>query len=363
MPDDKQSQARSAGTLYPRVFAIVTVALLAYLLFLILRPFLTALAWSVLIAFLLRPADQRLTLWLRGRASLSAALLTVATFIVFIGPLTAVGVAFARQAANLVDRLQSSYGQLKFTGLSSLENIPFFGKAVRWIMDVTPFTREQLSSGALSAARALLEHLGSLGGTLFVGAMGTVIGFLLMLFLLFFFLRDGATMSARLVNLIPMPQERKRQLFTYLGAVTRAVVFGTLLTALLQGTLVGIGFAIVGLPSSVVFGAIAAVVALLPIGGTALVWVPATILLASQGRYGAALFILLWGALLVGLIDNFLKPLLISGRAEVPTLAAFLGVLGGLAAFGPIGMFLGPVVLALAIALVRWAEENRPAST
>jgi predicted PurR-regulated permease PerM len=126
---------------------------------------------------------------------------------------------------------------------------------------------------------------------------------------------------------------------------------------------VGIGFAIVDLPSPVVFGVVAAIVALLPIGGTALVWVPATIVLAVQGRYGSALFMLLWGALLVGLVDNFLKPLLISGRAEVPTLAAFLGVLGGLAAFGPIGMFLGPVILALAIALVRWAEENRPAAT
>jgi predicted PurR-regulated permease PerM len=362
MPDDRQSQRRTVA-IYPRVFAIGTAALLAYLLFLILQPFLTVIAWSVLIAFLLQPAYQRLTRRIGGRRALSSILLTFATFIVFIGPLTAVGVAFARQAATLVEQLQSSYGELKFTGLSSLENIPLLGNAVHWIVDVTPFTREQLTSGAVSAARAVLGHVGSWSGTLFMGAMGTVIGFLLMLFLLFFFLRDGATMSSRLKNLIPMPKARKQELFDYLGAVTRAVVFGTLLTALLQGTLVGIGFAIVGLPSPVVFGVLAAVVALLPLGGTALVWGPAAIILAVQGRYGAALFILLWGALLVGLIDNFLKPLLISGRAEVPTLAAFLGVLGGLAAFGPIGMFLGPVVLALAIALVRWAEENRPAST
>jgi predicted PurR-regulated permease PerM len=361
MSADTPSQRRSSPALYPRVFMIAMAALLAYLLFLILQPFLTALAWSVLIAFLLHPAHQRLLGWLRGRKALSSILLTFATLIVFIGPLTAIGVAFARQAANLLDRLQSSYGELKFTGLSSLESIPFLGRAVRWIMEVTPFTREQLSSGAVSAARSVLEYLGGLGGTIFMGAMGTVIGFLLMLFLLFFFLRDGASMASRLGKLIPMPKARKQQLFNYLGVVTRAVVFGTLLTALLQGTLVGIGFAIVGLPSSVVFGAIAAVVALLPLGGTALVWVPATILLMTQGRYGAALFMLLWGALLVGLIDNFLKPMLISGRAEVPTLAAFLGVLGGLAAFGPIGMFLGPVILALTIALVRWAEEN-PAS-
>jgi predicted PurR-regulated permease PerM len=349
--------------IYPRVFAIATVALLAFLLYLILKPFLTVLGWSVLIAFLLHPAYQRLSRRFGGRKGLAAVGLTFATFFIFIGPLTGVGVAFVRQAATLVEHLQSSYGELKFTGLASIENVPFLGSAVRWVVEVTPFTREQLSEGAVSAARAVLAHIGSWGGTLFMGAMGTLIGFLLMLFLLFFFLRDGPTMSARLKNLIPMPKARKQELFDYLGAVTRAVVIGTLLTALLQGTLVGIGFAIVDLPSPVVFGVIAAVVALLPIGGTALVWGPATIILAVQGRYGAALFILLWGALLVGLVDNFLKPLLISGRAEVPTLAAFLGVLGGLAAFGPIGMFLGPVVLALAIALLRWAEENRPAAT
>ena len=112
-----------------------------------------------------------------------------------VTPLTAVAVAFVRQAATLVEKLQSNYGELKFSGLSSLENIPLLGNSVRWIVEVTPFTREQLSTGAVSAARSILSHVGSWGGTLFIGAMGTLIGFLLMLFLLFFLLRDGAGMS------------------------------------------------------------------------------------------------------------------------------------------------------------------------
>jgi predicted PurR-regulated permease PerM len=359
MADDDRSHPKPIADLYPRIFTIGTVALLAYVLFLILKPFLNVLAWALLIAFLLQPLHVRLSAWLRGRQSLSSGLLTAATLLIFIGPLTALGVAFARQAASLVQDLQESYGRIEFTGLSSLERVPFVGMAVRWFEEVAPFSREQISTGLLTAARSVLEWLGSLGGTLFVGAMGTVIGFMLMLFLLFFFLRDGAAMLQRLGNLIPMPETRKRDLLEYLGTVTRAVVFGTLLTALLQGTLLGIGFTIVGLPSPVVFGVIAAGFSLLPVGGTSFVWGPATLILAIQGRYGAALFLLLWGVLLVGLIDNFLKPLLISGRAEVPTLAAFLGVLGGLAAFGPIGMFLGPVILSLTIALLRWAEERR----
>lgn len=363
MADEKKLQRGPAAAIYPRAFAVITAAVLSYILFLILRPFITAIAWSLLFAFLLYPLHLRLSVGLRGRTSVSSFLLTLATLFVFIGPLGALGVAFVRQAATLLERLQSTYGELKFTGLGSLEGMPILGPALRWIVEVTPITREQLSSGALSAARRILEHLGSMGGTLFMGAMGTMVGFVLMLFLLFFFLRDGAAMQARAANFIPLPPARKRELLNYLGAVTRAVVFGTLLTALLQGTLVGIGFAIAGLPSPVVFGAMAAVLSLLPVGGTALIWGPAVILLAMQGHYGSAIFLLLWGALLVGLIDNFLKPLLISGRAEVPTLAAFLGVLGGLAAFGPIGLFLGPVVFALIIALLRWAEEGRAATS
>ena len=362
MADDKQSHLRSAPDLYPRIFTIVTVAVLAYVLILILQPFLSVLAWALLIAFLLHPVHERLSTWLRGRKSLSSLLLTLATLVVFIGPLTALGVAFVHQAAALLEKLQLSYGDIEFTGLRSLQRIPIFGTILKWIQDVAPFSREQTSTAMLSAARSVLEYLGSLGGTLFVGAMGTAIGFMLMLFLLFFFLRDGAGMKQRLSNLIPMPETRKRDLLEYLGTVTRAVVYGTLLTALLQGMLVGIGFAIVDLPSPVVFGVLGAGLSLLPVGGTALVWGPASLILAVQGRYGAALFLLLWGVLLVGLIDNFLKPLLISGRAEVPTLAAFLGVLGGLAAFGPIGMFLGPVILALTIALLRWAEEDQAAT-
>jgi predicted PurR-regulated permease PerM len=118
---------------------------------------------------------------------------------------------------------------------------------------------------------------------------------------------------------------------------------------------------ITGLPSPVVFGVIAALTALLPFGGTALVWVPAAIVLATQDHWGWAIFMVVWGALLVSLVDNFVRPWLVSGRADVSTLTVFIGVLGGLAAFGAIGLFLGPVVLALIIALIRFVLEMRRA--
>jgi len=117
----------------------------------------------------------------------------------------------------------------------------------------------------------------------------------------------------------------------------------------------------VGLPSPIVFGVVAALVALLPFGGTALVWGPAALVLAIEGRWGATIFMLVWGAVLVSLVDNVVRPMLVSGRANVGTLTVFIGVLGGLAAFGAIGLFLGPVVLALIIALIRFRLEMRRA--
>src|SRR5262249_45500657 len=135
----------------------------------------------------------------------------------------------------------------------------------------------------------------------------------------------------------------------------------SLVTSLVQGVLVGTALAIVGLPSPVVFGVLAAIASLVPLVGTALVWVPAAIALIVQGRVGAAVFVLLWGVLVVSSADNFVRPLFLSGRAQISTLPVFLGLMGGLSAFGAIGMFLGPVIVALVIALLGFVEEARAA--
>jgi predicted PurR-regulated permease PerM len=212
----------------------------------------------------------------------------------------------------------------------------------------------------MEGAQTVLKALGSLGRAAFLGALGTVVGFALMMFILFFAIRDGKAMADTAYALLPAADAEKARLFRHLAAVTRALVYGTGVTALAQGTLVGIGFAVVGLPSPIVFGVLAALAALIPLLGTPVVWVPAVIVLAMQGRWGAALFLLLWGAA-VATIDNFLRPWLVAGRAHIGALTVFIGVLGGVSAFGPVGVLLGPLVLALAIALIRYALETREA--
>lgn len=344
---------------YTRSFALITALLLGYAFFRIVAPFLGPLLWAVFVSFLLQPLHVRLTAVLRGRRQLSAFLLTLLTFLVIIGPLTGLSAAFAAQVGDLLQNVQSTVADQTRQNVLDLTKVPWIADGIAWLDRTLGVNLAQVRGWLSEGSRELLQSLASIGGKVFIGAVGTVVGFVLMQFMLFFFIRDGHEMAMTGRELIPMSDEYKHRLFEHLASVTRAMVYGTGLTALIQGILVGLAFLFVGLPSPVVFGVLAALAALLPFGGTALVWIPAVIVLAAQGRYGAAVFMLVWGAVLVSLVDNIVRPMLVSGRAQVGTLTVFIGVLGGIAAFGAIGLFLGPVVLALMIALIRFVLELR----
>ena len=347
--------------LYPRVFALVTAALLAGALFVIVRPFLEAILWSMLLAFLLSPAQRAVTGLLGGRAPLAAILLTVLTAVVLIAPGPLLAVAFARQARELFARGQKLVAESGIAGAGDLLEIPLVSRVIRWAETMAPVSADQIHDWLASGAQTLLQGLVAVSGAFVVGALNALVGLGITLFLLFFFLRDGDRMVATAVGLIPMAAKRRSHLVDHIASVIRAVVFGSLLTALVQGLLVGVGFAFVGLPSPVVFGAVAAVAALVPLIGTALAWVPAAGVLFLQGRWVAGLFLLGWSVAVVSSADNVVRPLFISGRAQISTLPVFLGLLGGVSAFGPIGLVLGPVVVALTLALLRFAEESRDA--
>ena len=348
----------SGEIFYARTFALLTLLLLGYLLYQILLPFFVPLAWALFIAFLLYPLNTWLVAKFNGRASLTAALLTFAMLIVLIGPLTALGAAFAAQVADLLRFAQRIAVERGPDELADLATIPVVGTLLAWLNEYLGISLAQIQGWAIEGARTVLQSLASLGRAVFLGALGTVVGFVMMMFILFFAIRDGQHVLATLRELIPMSPPHRAKLFAHLAGVMRAMVFGTGVTAITQGTLIAIGFAIAGLPSPIVFGVLAALFALVPLAGTPVVWVPAVIVLVIQQRWVAAIFLLIWGGA-VATIDNVLRPILVSGRAQVGALTVFIGVLGGVAAFGPIGVFLGPLVLALVIALIRFAIEMR----
>ncbi len=342
---------------YRRSFFLATAAALGYLLLAVLTPLRGALGWAAVLAFLLHPLHQRLSRRLKGRVNLSAGILTGLTPFLVLAPLAILGVMFAEQVAGLVAYLRE-HPLLGYPALlGRFETFPLLGEALRWAGRGTPVSAVQVQGWLSTGVQALLKSAAAAGGNLALGLFGTVVGFFMMLFLLFFLLRDGRAILEALARLIPLPIERRERLRLYLASVTRAVVFGSTATALIQGIFVGAGFALAGLPSPVVFGVIATIAALLP-AGAAVVLAPAVLYLAVEGHWMAAVFLAFWSALLA-VVENVARPLLTAQRAHVSTLAVFVGAIGGVSAFGVLGLVIGPVLLSFIVAVVKFATEIR----
>ena len=345
------------SSFYPRVFALAVAALLTYALLRIFMPFAGPIAWAAFLAFLLFPLNLRLRRAFRGRSALAAGLLTIFSPIVVLLPVAALSVEFVSQISALLRKLQSTAAGLDIKSTADLERFPLVAHLNLWLQAHTSFSAEQVQAWIVQGTREILERAASFGGSFFLGALSSVLGIALTVVLLFFFLVDGDAMVRRGRRFIPLEEAYKERLVNHLSGIARAIVFGTTMNALLQGLVLGIGFGIAGLPSPVVFGVLAALVAMLPVGGAALVWIPAALWLFFDGRWGYAIFLVVWGAMM-SLLDSFLKPLLISGRAPISTLVVFIGVLGGIAAFGAIGIIAGPLILSLVLALIEFAEEG-----
>jgi predicted PurR-regulated permease PerM len=349
---------RSEHHFYLRLFAVGFSALLLYLLWLIFRPFLSPIVWAVLLAFLLFPANRALQRRFKDRRGAAAGLMTLLVLVGVVVPGTLLGSLVLRQAADLLGKVSQITTRYQIQKPQDVFRIPAFDRALQWIDAKTPVSSAEVQSYVLNAARSTLEFLIAHLKGVVLGVVGLFASLLLMLFILYFFFRDGDHIARDFLASIPAPEDRKAKLVEYISQVTRAVVFGSLVTAIVQGTLVGIAFAVCGLASPAVFGVLAAIASLLPVGGTALVWVPGAITLASQGSWGWAIGLTAWGLLVVGTIDNLLRPALISGRAQISTLPVFFGVIGGVAAFGLVGLFLGPIIIALALAILEFTRDS-----
>ncbi len=346
---------------YRRCFQIVMAALLGFGLYKLLSPLFGMIGWAVVLAFTLHPLQVRLARRLRGRRSLSAGILTVLTPFLVLVPISVLGVVFAGQVARLLQYLRNHSSLFSYADiLDSAARIPLIGRAVDWARENASVSAAQVEGWITDSLQSALRTAAAMGGDVALGVFGTLIGFFMMLFMLFFFLRDGRNIVMSLTRLIPAEPERRAELLKYLGEVTRAVVFGSVTTALIQGVIVGIGFALVGLPSAVVWGVLATLAAFLP-AGASIVLIPAVLYLAFQGRWGATIFLACWIAVL-WIAENLLRPILTAHHAEVSTLALFIGAIGGAAAWGILGLFIGPVLLSFVVALVRFAQESMPAS-
>jgi len=348
---------KSDSALLRRWFAVAVVLLVLAAVWVILRPFATIIVWASILAFLMQPLQLKLTRRFGGRSNAAAGVLVALTPVAIFVPLTLLGIAFVQQVTALATTLQQNSDMFELSRWLDPAQHPRVAGWARWLSERTSLQLTDLQEYLRQGAQDWAGRVAKGGGMIFLNVAGMVLRFFLMLFVLFFVLRDGPRVFARLTALLPLNETRREALFERLGKVLRAVVYGCGLTALAQGGLVTIGFAIAGLSGPIVFGVLAAVLALLPFGGAALVWVPGVLYLFATGHFGMGVFLLVWGGV-VSTADNFIRPVIISRYTPVPTLLVFLGVIGGVAAFGPIGFIVGPLVLVLATELLRYIEGS-----
>lgn len=369
---------------------------------LVLRPFLSALMWAVVLAFALYPLQRLFTGWFRGSRTLAACLVTLTVALVLAGPVVWIGFSLAEDGKELAQETRKWFETLPDEAPEWVASVPVVGAELSgYWKNVTDGRRqwlEQLEKASRDPVAPRPRIVSENGGELqvderppplppevavadelkvkndspqlvlligrFLGraqsgliAVGKAVGNGVMLvlvsaFLAFFLLRDAEMLAERIGLLVDrLTAGRGKRLMQVAGITVKGVIYGILGTALVQALVAGVGFGIAGVPGAVLLGVLTFFVAVVPFGPP-VVWVPATVWLFSQGRPGWGLFMVLWGVLGISGVDNVLRPMLISQGSKLPFLLIFCGVVGGALAFGLVGVFLGPTLLAVAFRLI-----------
>lgn len=337
------------------------IAALAFLVFIfgatfwVLSPFFTALAWAGILAYVTWPLHQRLHQWLPARENLVAFLMTLGVAATLLLPLLWVMftlLADVAAASALLRKIASEGLPPLPAGVRDWPGAAWLLAQYAKIQGDPEWVRLQLAALGLSDPGMLKSIAGGIGRN--AAKFGIAV------FALFFLYRHGDSVLTQFRRVATRwLGDSARGYIQAVGVTVRAVVFGIVLTALAQGVLAGLGYWVAGISAPALWGAITALVSLIPFVGP-VVWIGLALNLLAHGETQAALGLFLWGALVVSWVDNLIRPLVISGPTQIPFLLVFLGVLGGLNAFGLIGLFLGPVLLAISVAIWReWLVHKR----
>jgi predicted PurR-regulated permease PerM len=332
------------------IFFFGFLALMGYELYLLLSPFLVPIAWAMLLAFIAHPGLLHLLRFIRNRTAV-ALLITALLALVIAVPTVWLSskLAFEATKVSVTQFLhQGGFAQAGSQALhsgagASIENwLQDQGLSIEdvrhWMNKGTVYMSDYLTANVTTLARNLVSF---------------VIDLVIMLFSFFYLLRDGEDYFEFVRSLTPLAEEDKAMVFETLRSMLSATVRGLLLTALLEGILLSLGYLVTGVPNWPLLGVASGAAGLLPIGGTAFIWVPAVIYLWFTAGWGWAVALLVWGTIVVGVIDNLLKPLTIGQGSGLPAVALFFGITGGLEVYGPLGLFAGPAVIAVFAALIR----------
>ncbi len=330
-----------------RIISGVVVLLLVGGCLLVLRPFISALLWAVILSFSSWPIYRRLLKLVRGRRTLAALMMTTAMVLVVFLPFLVIGAAVSDNVRDLTTAARSWTETGPPAPPTWLDKVPFLGPRIVHHWQIITSDSEkllQLGKRLIAPTSALLVTIGKM---LISGLAQLALSILIA----FFLFRNGESAAARAVAAVErIADERGRRLLKVAGDTVRGVVYGILGTALVQAVMAGVGFFIAGVPGAGMLMLLTFFLSVVPVGPP-LIWVPAMLWLFHQGQPGWAVFMLIWG-IGVSSIDNVVKPWLISQGSDMPFILILFGVLGGALAFGFIGVFLGPTLLAVGYRII-----------
>lgn len=328
------------------LLAITLVAI--YLCWLIIAPFMTVILWAVVLAVLAYPYYHKMRM--RGMGGTWAALVaTLGVVVVVLLPVLGIVLALAAQIPTWeqTQALILQGKQLVDQGGWLHRHVdPYVD--IDWLRDID-VVKQRLQPLAASVAQQTVDLATSLAGT--------TVEIIFALFTLFYFLKDNRAIGDTVFDFLPLEKAQSQAVFLRCQQILQASVQGVILIAAIQGALGGLAFWVLGVPSPILWGVIMFVLSMIPALGAFLVWVPAAIFLGATGHWGKAIALVVWGGVVIGSVDNFLRPRLVGKKTGMHDLVIFFSVLGGLQVFGILGLFVGPVVVAIALSIVEVFKE------
>lgn len=328
------------------VLLVITV-LLVYLIFHLVLPFASGLSWALALGVAGSPLHRRIVRFVK-RPDLSAGISVAIVTLMLVAPVVLISTYTVRQGQQVVQQLRSPEAAQKWERFE--REHPRTGKAVGWV-------RSQFDGG--QGGGGVGSVTGRVAGVL-SGTLSGIIQLFIALFALFFLLRDRNPMMAFVRDLLPLTDAESTKMFRRVADTVYATLFGHVGVALIQGTLGGLMFWFLGIPAPLLWGAVMGVAAIVPMLGAFVVWMPAAVYLALTGQAVKAAILVAWGSVVVGLIDNILYPIFVGDRLRLHTFPVFISIIGGLSVFGSAGIVLGPLVLAVFMAVLDvWKNRTR----
>jgi len=341
--------------LQARWIALVAATIIVlYLSWLMLQPFIEVLAWAAVLVIVFYPLHKRLVERTK-RPGWSALLSTLVVILTILIPLALITAAIVNEVAGATQNLQSNVEAFLDP------NSPTTGRLWRWLGQYVDIERLRSQEFIVERLRNLSGQIAGRTLNVATGLLGIIVEIFFVIFTMYYLFRDGERIRGALRDALPLEASQSHEIFLRTRDVISASVYGVLVIAAIQGALGGLAFWFLGLPSPLVWGVVMMFMSLIPVLGSFIVWIPAAIYLLATGEIWQGVVLIVWGALVIGSVDNFLRPKLVGEKTRLHELLIFFSVLGGLQVFGVLGLVLGPVVVAVALALLdvfRQAERT-----